>query len=240
MSIEKGFEFFQGVHREKMEHALNRALGKGTPYDLEVELISAKGIRKWVRAIGHPVMTDRRVVHVQGSLQDISDRKRMEQALRESEQRLDLALSGANEGIWDWRMDKDVLYLDPRYYTMAGYRPDEFPAVFEEILKRIHKDDVERVKSVNDRYLAGRLEAFEVEFRFQCKDGTYMWIRAKGKLVAWMMRETPPVSLAPHADITERKQAEEALRENEQLLANILESMDEGLFVWIATSDLRL
>ncbi|WP_319522873.1 PAS domain S-box protein [uncultured Desulfosarcina sp.] len=164
-------------------------------------------------------------------VQDITERKLMEDALKESEQRLELALSGANEGIWDWNIPEDDLYLDPRYYTMAGYRPDDFPATYDEILKRIHKDDLKRVTTANDQYLEGRLDAFEVEFRFQRKDGSYMWIRAKGKLVAPDDKGKPTRFIGTHADITERKRAEEALRENEQLLNNILESMNEGLLV---------
>jgi len=58
--------------------------------------------------------------------------KARENALRKSEERLDLALDGANEGIWDWYLESNRLHFDTRYYTMAGYAPDEFPAAFEE------------------------------------------------------------------------------------------------------------
>jgi PAS domain S-box-containing protein len=163
-------------------------------------------------------------------IQDITKRKQMEQALKESEERLDLALSGANEGIWDWWINEDILYLDSRYYTMAGYAPNEFPPAYDEILKRIHEDDLERVRSAHDQYLAGGLETFEMEFRFRRKDGSYMWIQAKGKIVA-DDQGNPTRFCGTHADITDRKQAEAALRENEQLLANILESMNEGVLV---------
>ncbi|WP_054695692.1 PAS domain S-box protein [Desulfosarcina cetonica] len=231
LSVAKGFSCYHGANREKMEHAFNELVAHGTPYDLELEIISAKGIRKWIRTIGSPVMKDGRIVQVQGSFQDISERKQMEQALKESEQRLDLALSGANEGIWDWRMDEDILYLDSRYYTMAGYAPNAFPGVYGEILKRIHKDDVEHVKSVNDRYLAGELDSFEVAFRFLRQDGSYMWIQAKGKIVAWDDEGNAARFIGTNADITARKQAEENLRKHERLLTNILESMSEGVFV---------
>lgn len=164
-------------------------------------------------------------------VQDITERKRMEAALKENEQRLDLALSGANEGIWDWRIDEDTIYFDLRYYTMAGYRFNEFPGAFDEFEKRLHKDDLERVKKAIAQYMAGDLETFAVEFRFLRKDGSYMWIQGKGRIVAWDDEGNPVRFVGTHADITERKQAEEALRENEQLLSNILESMNEGILV---------
>ncbi len=163
--------------------------------------------------------------------EDISQRKQAERALKESEQRLDLALEGANEGIWDWDMIEDILYLDDRYYTMAGYSPNEFPGRSEEIEKRIHPDDTGRTASVTDQYLAGNLETFEVEFRFLHKDGSYLWVRDKGKIVSRDADGNPTRFIGTHADITDRKLAEKALRENEQLLGNILESMSEGIFV---------
>ena len=231
VNAKKVLECYHGVHRERMEFAYDELIDQGTPYDLELEIVSATGIRKWVRTIGYPVREDGRIVAAQGSFQDISERKQMEQALKESEQRLDLALSGANEGIWDWRIKENILYLDSRYYTMAGYQPYAFPEVFDEILKRVHKDDLEQTKSINDRYLAGRLETFEAEFRFLRQDGSYMWIQAKGKIVEWDDEGNPARFVGTNADITARKQAETALREHEQLLANILESMNEGLLV---------
>ncbi|WP_022666447.1 PAS domain S-box protein [Desulfospira joergensenii] len=164
-------------------------------------------------------------------VQDITERKQMEKALKESQERLDLALAGANEGIWDWHMTEDTVYFDDRYYTMAGYEPNEFPGTFHEFEKRIHPEDLERVKSLIDRYLAGDTEIYEMEFRFLRKDKEFMWIQAKGKIVDRDDQGNPARFVGTHADITVRKRAEEALRENEQLLANILESMDEGVLV---------
>ena len=163
--------------------------------------------------------------------EDITQRKQAEAALRESQQRLDLALSGANEGIWDWNIVEDRVYLDTRYYTMAGYQPNEFPPNFDEIVKRIHEDDVERTLSVNERYLVGKLDTFEVEYRFLRRDGSYMWIQARGKIVSRDADGAPTRFIGTNADITDRKQAAKALRENEQLLNNILESINEGIMV---------
>ena len=158
-------------------------------------------------------------------VQDITERKRMEDALRESEQRLEMALSSANEGIWDWRIDEDILYLDSRYYTMAGYRPNEFPCDFNEILKRVHPDDLAGVKSFKDQYLAGKRDAFEVEFRFLRKDGEYMWIQAKGKIVDWDEKGASTRFVGTNTDITRQKQDEEELRRLRNYLANIIDSM---------------
>ncbi|HBT87255.1 PocR ligand-binding domain-containing protein [Desulfobacter sp.] len=142
---------------------------------------------------------------------EIVRRKTVEEELRRSRERLGMALSGANEGIWDWYIQKDTVFFDDRYYTMAGYEPNEFPETFGEFAKRIHAEDIERTKSAIDRYLAGELKAYKVEFRFLRKDGTYMWIQAKGKIVSRDVEGAPLRFVGLHADITERKRMAEAL-----------------------------
>ena len=142
---------------------------------------------------------------------EILRRKTVEKELLLSRERLSLALSGANEGIWDWDIQNDTVYFDERYYTMAGYEPNEFPGAYIEFEKRVHADDIELCKSSIDRYLAGDLKTFKVEFRFLRKDGTYMWILAKGKIVSRDDEGAPMRFVGIHADITELKKTEETL-----------------------------
>jgi PAS domain S-box-containing protein len=144
-------------------------------------------------------------------LQENVRRKAVEEELRRSQERLGLALSGANEGIWDWHIQKDTVYYDDRYYTMAGYKPNEFAGTFGEFERRVHAEDIERIKSSIDRYLAGKLQTFKVEFRFLRKDGTYMWILGKGKVVSRDDQGNPLRFIGLHADITELKKTEESL-----------------------------
>ena len=77
-NVAQGLSYFHGEHRQRLEQAVTAAIQHGTPYDLELELISAKGVRKWVRSICRPILRDGQVVQVRGSFQDISDRKHAE------------------------------------------------------------------------------------------------------------------------------------------------------------------
>ncbi|BBO75549.1 hypothetical protein DSCW_29660 [Desulfosarcina widdelii] len=135
-----------------------------------------------------------------------------EERLRESEQRLDLALSGANEGIWDWNLQNNTIHFDKRYYTISGYSPNEFPANFDEWELRVHPDDIQQVKSSIQNYLSGEIESYDNEFRFKHKDGHYMWIQGKGKIVARNDQGEPVRFIGTHSDITLRKQTEDSLR----------------------------
>lgn len=98
-NIEKGLSFYHGESRLKIEKAVKAAIEKGRAYDLELELISAKGVRKWVRTIGQPVIKNGQVVQVKGSLQDITDRTLSEQARLASEERFRLLVESAPDAI---------------------------------------------------------------------------------------------------------------------------------------------
>ena len=134
------------------------------------------------------------------------------EALRESEERLDLALAGANEGIWDWNLVTGKMLFDDRYYTLSGYAPNAFPAAYEEWEKRVHPEDVDAAKMAIKRYLDGETDVYSVEFRFLCENGDYMWIQGRGKVVARDTRGAPIRFIGTHADISARKRLEESLR----------------------------
>jgi PAS domain S-box-containing protein len=79
---------------------------------------------------------------IYAAARDVTERKRTEQELRESRERLELALEAANDGLWDWDIAQDKVFFDSRYYTLSGYEPNEFPQRFEEWSKRVHPDDL--------------------------------------------------------------------------------------------------
>ena len=144
--------------------------------------------------------------------QMLADQVRMEQALRVSEERRTLAMSVTNDGMFDWRIETGAVYFDDRYYTMAGYEPGEFPEAFEEWSRRVHPDDIAYVEQYLQDYFAEAKPDFDVEFRFKRRDGAWMWIRGRAKIVAWDESGKPIRLVGTHTDITERRRAEEELR----------------------------
>lgn len=165
-------------------------------------------------------------------VQDITERKRMEQALKESEERLALALEGANEGIWDLDLVEELFYFDSRYYAIAGYEPNAFPGTFAELDKRVHPDDLGQVQLCFKQYLAGELENFEVPFRLLRKDGNYMWVMSKGKIVDRDARGNPTRVIGTNADISEFKKVENALQESKARLDEANRLAGLGFWEW--------
>lgn len=170
------------------------------------------GERRWIETFKKPVVNaDGQVIGTVGFARDITSRKQMEEQLAASEERWELAISGTNDGVWDWNLQSGELFLSDRWKTMLGYQPEEISNQFSEWETRIHPDDVEKVMKEVKRHLDGRSLLYQVEHRLRCKDGRYRWILARGKAVR-DAHGKPTRFLGSHSDIDERVAAETRLR----------------------------
>jgi PAS domain S-box-containing protein len=138
-------------------------------------------------------------------------RQREEEALRESEDRLRLAVQAGNIGLWDWDIAGNRLYYSPEWKSQLGYRDDELSSRFEEWRNRLHPEDRERTLPKVRAYLANPRGTYEAEYRLRHRDGSYRWIYARAHVETDAVG-TPQRMLGCHIDVTERKRAEEDLQ----------------------------
>jgi PAS domain S-box-containing protein len=144
-----------------------------------------------------------------GIVRDVTDLKSAEKALRESQDRLALALEGAEQGFWDWDLAKGKGIWSHRFLKMLGYSPGEIKADVRTFKGLIHPEDWPRVsKSLNDQ-LGGHAPIYEAEYRARTKSGDWIWIATRGKVVERDPDGRPLRMLGTSLNITERKRAEQ-------------------------------
>lgn len=151
--------------------------------------------------------------------ENITERKRVEEQLRVSEERLQLALQATNDGLWDWDLRSGLAYLSPHYYEITGYLPDEVIPDLDFFKRIVHPDDLPHVMESMEAHLQGRTAASEVDYRLITRSGEVKWISGRGRVVQWDAEGVPLRMIGTITDITIRKSAEEALRLQSQELA---------------------
>ena len=155
------------------------------------------------------------VAGIVGAILDITDRKRTEEALRRSEERLRLAMEATSDGLWDWNLESGDAYWSPRCFTMLGYEPGEFPVSFEKWSGLLHPEDRAATVSAVREQLRKLEGNFTVEFRALRKDGTWHWVMGRGKTVEWT-NGAPRRVIGTHVDISGAKHAEQVLRREKE------------------------
>ena len=217
--------------RERAATNMQRTLQEGVVRNIEYTLMRKNGSRYQVElnsallrdADGNPrgfIATTR----------DITVRKQAQEALRESEERLHLAMETTSDGLFDWNQQTNEAYFSPRWFTMLGYEPGEFPPSVETWLNLLHPDDKPHILDLFAEYTKTRTD-HELEFRMRTKSGAWRWVLSRGKMIERAEDGSPGRLLGTHVDITERKQAEETLRREQNLLSRIMEASPAGITV---------
>ncbi|MDO9630805.1 MAG: PAS domain S-box protein, partial [Humidesulfovibrio sp.] len=189
---------------------IRRALESGTTVSTDYHMaIGDKTI--WFAGNVSPLSADR-VIWV---ARDITERKKAEEALFESRERLQLALDAANDGLWDWRVDSGEVYFSPRCYTLLGYKPGEFPADFASFSRLLHPDDLATIYTAAETFLKDT-ETSTFELRMRAKSGEWKWILTRSRVVDRNASGAPVRLVGTSTDITERKRSEQALGESEE------------------------
>jgi PAS domain S-box-containing protein len=146
-------------------------------------------------------------------------RKRTEEALRESEERWQFALEGSGDGVWDHDIATGREFLSDQWKRMLGYEPSEIGDSDETWQRMVHPDDHDRVMEEVRRHLRGETPVYLSEFRIRCRDGSYKWVLSRGKVINRDKRGNPLRVVGTHSDITDRKRLEEQLRQAQKMEA---------------------
>jgi PAS domain S-box-containing protein len=166
---------------------------------------------------------------------DISERKRSEDSLRESQERLDLALKGADLGLWDLDLTTGLGVVNERMPEIIEYTQGELETGLEDWQRLIHPDDIRCVREHINEHLEGRADFIDHEYRIRTKCGRYVWVLARGRVVKRSSDGRPLRMAGTAMDITLRKRAEEELQSTVSRFYAILSSLYGG--VLLVTND---
>lgn len=157
-----------------------------------------------------------------GSLKSLNDeaasREAAQAALRESQERLDLALTAVSDGLWDWHVASGHVYFSPRWFTMLGYEPGELFPSYETWRELIHPDDRAKAEEEVRRHLESGV-GFHFEVRMRGKDGAWKWILSRGRVVEAGPGGEPLRVVGTHTDVTERRHMLDMMIQSEKMLS---------------------
>ena len=218
-------EFYAPQARPTLQAAVANAIEHGTPYDLELPFITARGRALTVRTQGEAVSRDGKAVRLFGTFQDITEPKRTEAALQVSEERLSLALSSSRLAVFDWDIAADRAYRSANFSVMRGGPAEDGASTIAEVQALIHPADLLAVRAAIQAALRGELPAYEFEHRIRRLDGAWIWVHAVGRVT-----ERGPDGRAlrisgTDEDVTERKAAAQALSDSQRRLRLITDNL---------------
>ncbi|MEN6468630.1 MAG: PAS domain S-box protein [Smithella sp.] len=202
-----------GIPAKSFELGSVNKAGKINQYELTVSLIrDVQGKPVGFRTLFH----------------NITERRNAEDAVRGIQERLELVLAGAELGLYDINSKTGVSYVDDRYLDMLGYQREDFLAFnIETWMKIIHPDDLNNIREKVREIMSGNRQLVEMEYRLRHKSGDWIWVLGRGRVVSWDEAGKPLRFTGTQLNITDRKRAQEALRQSEEHLRLVTDNMKD-------------
>ena len=196
----------------------------------EHEVLLPNGDMGWQQWIDHAILdASGKVVEFQAVGRDITERKQMEEELRESEERLRLALEAGRMGVWEWDTRTNAVKWSKEHYTVMGLRPFSVEPDYYTWADRVHPDDLPVATETMSRAIAEKGE-YRQEYRIIWPDGSVRWVEGRAKPVYDEGGQCLKMS-GFIVDITERKQAEDALRLSEDKFSKAFRSSPDAIAI---------
>ena len=174
------------------------------------------GSWRFIEAEGRNLVDDPAVHGVVVNARDVTERVRAEERLRESEERLSLALRGSGYGMWDWNMLTDEVHFSPGWAAMLGLDPAEVAPAFRSWEERLHPEDRDRVIASLRAHVEGTVPAYDSEYRLRHRDGHWVWVLDRGRVVLRDEQGAPIRTTGLMSDVSVRKRAEQQLAQSEE------------------------
>lgn len=239
--IDDIFKIFNAKTGKKAQNPVGKVLKSGKVVGLanHTMLISKDGNRYQIADSAAPIRgSDNQIIGVVMVFRDVTEEYRIRKELRKSEERLKLALKGADLGLWDWNIQTGDVTFNERWAEMLGYALSEIKPHISSWENLTHPEDLPEVNEILKAHIEGKTPYYEAEFRMKAKDGSWVWILDRGKVLEWDEEGKPLRANGTHLDISKRKKAEEEIKLRQEFLATVLETSHDGF--WVVNSEGRI
>lgn len=233
-SVELGVSFYTEDSRVKIEAAIKDALEKAKPYDLELEMLTANNIRKWVRTIGQPVVKNNKVVKVKGSFQDITETRLAADKLKESRTFIQKITDTIPLAIYIYDIvDNKNIYTNKNIFEKLGYTSQEVLQMGNNLFPNLlHPDDFNKLQSYINRFdRAKDNDVLELEYRMKDKNGNFRWLHSWDVIFSRAADGKPKQILGVVEDISAKKEMQIRLAESEAQYHNLFENAPDAVFI---------
>ena len=201
-------QFFTPEARARIDASYGGAAEQPPTHDMELEMITARGRHIWVHSIGTTTWERGQPLRRMAVLQEITERKLAEAALRDSEERWKLALESTGDGVWDWHVQTGEKFFSTRLLEMYGLDEQETTHHTDEIDSRVHVEDRAQLEQDRQAHFDGLTPTYHNEHRMRCLDGSWKWVLSRGMVISRDAQGKPLRMTGTHTDISERRQAE--------------------------------
>ncbi len=202
----------------------------GEPVYLQARLLARGGEERYGSISAFPYTVDGQIQGVVGITRDITAQVASERRLKESEERLRLALANSGQGVWEWDIASRRIYHSPESCALYGFPPRGCWETADHWSDRIHPDDRAKVMEETRRLFREQADDYGGESRIRCADGQYRWIRFHGKIVARREDGSPLRAIGVTSDIHEQKLAAQERRRQAERMALAVQAGGVGIF----------
>ncbi|MEJ2418080.1 MAG: PAS domain-containing protein [Exilibacterium sp.] len=231
------FQFTDLIHsidRQRVVNEVRQNIGSGIDtYEQSYRLRLKRGAYRWFYGY-NKVMRNQRgeVDNIRGYMFDQTQLKESEKALNTERRRLSEIIEGVQIGTWELSVKTGKMRINERSAEIIGYNLEELePVNTQTLINLVHPDDVEKIHYLLGKCFKHELESYDCETRIKHKKGHWVWVHDRGKVVGWTDDDKPLLVSGTYVDISERKNAEQAINEFSEFQKLVFENMPLQLFV---------
>lgn len=215
----------EGESRTLISNAFNLAVSDGSAFDHELQILTLQDNIRWVRSIGQAEFQDGVCSRIYGTFQDITAEKESSIALLQEKEKLQSVIHSTNSGPWEWNIQTGETQHSELWAKIIGYTLNEIePINTEKWTTLVHPDDLELSNESMKACFEKKAEFYHSEYRIKHKNGNWIWVLDKGKIISWTEDSKPLMMFGTHTDISEQKKSELKLEETLNKIQGILDA----------------